>query len=110
MLTSSTQGQLIQLTGYSLDCDNLITAHGSTRPTDTLPASKRAWWQQGEVPRGKVTPHSHDTHLVIGRFVVGTLLLTVAGKVPLCFRPLWGNEFSIYAALRILRVKGFISP
>lgn len=59
---------------------------------------------------GKVTHHSCDTHLVISGFVVGTLLLTVVGEVPLGLCSLRGNEFSIHTALRILRVKGFISP
>lgn len=41
---------------------------------------------------------------------MGTLLLTVAAEVFLHVVPLGGNELSIHAALRILRVKGFIPP
>lgn len=62
-----------------------------------------------EKSKEKVTHCSLDTYLVISGFVVGTLLLTVAGNVSLCLSLLWGNEFSIHTALRILRVKGFIS-
>lgn len=42
--------------------------------------------------------------------MVGTLLLTVAGEVPLHIAPLQGNELPIHAALRILRIEGFIAP
>lgn len=99
------QGILFHAQAASLDRDNLLTAHTGARATGTLPASNRARWQEGEDPR-----EGHDTHLVVSGFVVGTLLLTVAGEVSLRLSPLQGNEFSIHTALRILRIKGFVSP